>query len=88
MGRGVGVLGVGGGGKRMTQTVLHTPVDEVPQVVEQFAVVLQQQVVPAEAGVLASKDDAISTEVIKTLLSTLVKGTLPPFTLASFKCPR
>ena len=54
-GEGCGGVG-GGGGKRMTQTVLHTPVDEVPQVVEQFAVVLQQQVVPAEAGVLASKE--------------------------------
>ena len=57
-------VGVGGGGEeRMTQTVLHIPVDEVPQVVEQLAVVLQQQVIPAETGVLASKDDAISTEV-------------------------
>lgn len=55
--------GWGGGEERMTQTVLHIPVDEVPQVVEQLAVVLQQQVIPAETGVLASKDDAISTEV-------------------------
>ena len=55
--------GGGGGEERMTQTVLHIPVDEVPQVVEQLAVVLQQQVIPAETGVLASKDDAISTEV-------------------------
>ena len=40
--------------KKPTLKTMHIPVDEVPQVAEQFTVVLQQQVIPAKTGVLAS----------------------------------
>lgn len=40
-------------GNKVGVCVVHVPVDEIAQVIEQFRVVLQSQVSPREGGVLA-----------------------------------